>query len=112
MSKKNRIRREKTELSENIQTSTGRGYYVTAKQLKYIKQEVTSTILEDALARVLLCAATVVDHDFGKLQKRETRLKNFCEIIKGYLEHVDKPTAEMETTGTRLYRDTGIGITQ
>ena len=67
--------------------------------------KLTIKILEDALARVLLCAATVVDNDYGKL-------KNFCEIIKGYLEHVDKPTAEMETTGKRLYRDTGIGITQ
>lgn len=110
MSKKNRIRREKIEVIRNIQASTGRGCYVTPKQLQYIKQEVTAKILEDALARVLLCAATVVDNDYGKLRSRETRLKKFIELAKKYLEHVDNFTEEMQATNEKLQHEVGLEI--
>lgn len=72
--------------------------------------KLTIKILEDALARVLLCTATVVDNDYGKLRNRETRLKNFIELAKKYLEHVDNFTAEMQTTNEKLQREVGLEI--
>lgn len=44
--------------------------------------KLTIKILEDALARVLLCAATVVDNDYGKLRNRKQDLKILSNLQK------------------------------
>lgn len=66
------------------------------KQLKQsIYQECVNDVAEDALARVLLVSVCIMQNDFGKLMKKETRLRNFNELFKAYCEKLDAPTPAM-----------------
>lgn len=72
---------------------------ITETQFKQLKQniynECINEVAEDAMARVLLVSVCVIQNDFGKLMKKETRLKNFNELFKFYCEKIACPTPMM-----------------
>lgn len=49
---------------------------------------------EVALAKVLAVSAEIVYNDFGKLQKKESRLQVFVELMSQKLQHVENPTEQ------------------
>ena len=68
-------------------------------QFKWLKQKIyeecINEVAEDAMAKVLLVSVCVIQNDFGKLMKKETRLKNFHELFKNYCEKIACPTPMM-----------------
>ena len=85
-------------------------FYCQNMQRSVVMVKLTIKILEDALARVLLCAATVFDNDYGKLRNRKQDLKILSNLQKKYLEHIDNFTMEMQATNEKLQRETGLEI--
>lgn len=96
MSLARKLKRSNINKTTSKETSAALGVY--AEQVKHISIQETLTLAVTIMAGILW-------NDFGKLQKREERLKNFAEIFSRRLETVDKApdTAQLEAEA-ELYR--------
>lgn len=89
----------------------GNGYVkLTAAKLEEVKAGIRDEVVADAMYKTFTCAAAVIWNDFGTLNKKETRIKNFYELYKQYLETCDVPTVKMLEAEKALFKQTGLQI--
>lgn len=75
---------------------------------KNIYNECLNDVAEDAMAKVLLVSVCILQNDFGKLMKKEARLKNFKELFKFYCEKISCPTPMMLAAEDEFKRQTDM----
>lgn len=78
-----------------IKQSNGRGVWLNAEQLAAIENNIEKRVAGDAVVRALIAIANAVYYDFGKLQKKDTRLKNYFELRGADLQGADLRGAEL-----------------
>lgn len=70
----------------------------------------TDEATEVALAKVLAVSAEIVYNDWSKLQKKETRLKVFVELMNEKLQQIQNPSKEQLEVERLLDEQCGIKI--
>lgn len=83
---------------------------LTAARFEEVKAQIREEVVSDAMYKTFTCAAAIIWNDFGVLNKKETRMKNFYELYKQYLETCDVPTVKMVEAEKELFRQTGLQI--
>lgn len=108
MSKASKKLLRQQRLIAQIKQEPGRGRWVNAKELEEIESYLRSCITADTVIRTLIAIANAVYYDFGKLQKKDTRLKTYFELGRDYLQIVDKPTERMQELEKLIEKDVGF----
>lgn len=108
MSKASKKMLRQQRLITQIKQSNGRGVWLNAEQLAAIENNIEKRVAGDAVVRALIAIANAVYYDFGKLQKKDTRLKTYFELGRDYLQIVDKPTERMQELEKLIEKDVGF----
>ena len=108
MSKASKKMLRQQRLITQIKQSNGRGVWLNAEQFAMLENNIEKRVAGDAVIRALLAIANVVYYDFGKLQKKDTRLKTYFELARDYLQNVDKPTERMQELEKLIEKDVGF----
>lgn len=108
MSKASKKLLRQQRLIAQIKQEPGRGRWVNAKELEEIESYLRSCITADTVIRTLIAIANVIYYDWSKVQKKETRLKNFFLLATKYLETVDNPTERMQELEKTIHKEVGF----
>lgn len=89
----------------------GKGFVkLTPARFEEVKAGIRDEVVSDAMYKTFTCAAAVIWNNYGALTKKETRMKNFYELYKQYLETCDVPTVKMLEAEKALFQQTGLQI--
>lgn len=109
MSKASKKMLRQQRLIAQIKSEHGtRGVWLNAEQFAMLENNIEKRVAGDAVIRALLAIANAVYYDFGKLQKKDTRLKTYFELARDYLQNVDKPTERMQELEKLIEKDVGF----
>lgn len=108
MSKKRQFLRQQKVQEKFKKAAPNEAVWLSKRDLDVIYKQVVKDIGVDAIAKVMLAAACVITNHWGAMNKKETRLKVFCEKYQKYLEHIDKPTPEMQAVEKLLDEQVGL----
>ena len=75
-----------------------------------IKAEAEHQASVDAGYTVFCCAVSVIWNNWGKLNRKKTRLKNFLDLYRQALATCDNPTEDMVRAEMELFNQTGMKI--
>lgn len=85
--------------------------YVESKVVPKLKEELRKDIVvevtNEAYAYFLAVACNILLNDFGKLNRKDTRLKVFYEKMQGYLEKIEDPDEKQIEAERELSRQVG-----
>ena len=86
------------------------GFWMTEAEYRRTSKEIAMNLAEETTVKVLAASVYVLQNNFGALQKKDTRIKNFYKLYREYLEKIDKPDAKMLEAEKALKEQTGCGI--
>ena len=82
----------------------------TKRSLTKVREQAYIDASNDAIARVTAVACEVIYNDYGKLNKKDTRLKKFVTLLYSKLKNIECPSDEQLEVERLLYKECGISI--
>ena len=110
MSKKRQFLRQHRTEEKLKKAAPNEAVWLSKRDMEVIQRQMVKDIGIDAICKVMIAAACVITNHWGAMNKKETRLKVFCEKYQKYLEHVDKPTEEMQAVEKLLDEQVGLQV--
>ena len=83
------------------------GMFLSFKEMEKIEANIKDDAVEQSIYKVMVVATGILWNNWGQLQKKDTRLKNFAHLFQAALKKVGTPDAKQKAAEEELERQTG-----